>query len=184
MPPGTAAAKGDGAYRQPCRLCNRQGRRTDGRCRQKPPALGRRPTGCQLREVAGGCRSITEMMRDEAPRCQCECTRDRHSDHRAGHPGGMRPDPTPANCDDRRSHRNQGPQRKPMKPAERSFIELAYPKRRDHNAHHCAKPSPSENPVSEVPLGKRQIGASQTQREHGGCQMQPNDHCRELHHSV
>ena len=148
-----------------------------GRCRPKPPALGRLPARCHLREGTGGWLSIAELMRDEAPWRQCERTRDRHSDHRAGHPGGVRSDPTPAYGDDCRSHRNQGPQRKCMEPAERSFIEFAYPERRNRNPHHCAKPSPSENPVSEVPLGKRQISASQTQCEYGGCQVQPNDHC-------
>lgn len=64
----------------------------------------------------------------------------------------MRPDPTPAYGDDRCSHRNQGPQRQCMKPAELSFIEFAYPERRNRNNHHCAEPTPSENLCRKFPL--------------------------------
>lgn len=86
--------------------------------------------------------------------------------------------PSLANREDRRSHRNQGPRRKAVDPAERSFVEFAYPERRNRDAQHCAYPCPSENSVSEVPFGKRQICAPQSRREYGDCQIQPDDHCR------
>ena len=61
-----------------------------------------------------------------------------------------RPDPFIENGVDSRSHQEQGPRRRSLKPVGRTFVEFSHPERRNRDAQSCPQPCQSEDTVSKI----------------------------------